>query len=228
MKRIFQTLSQKWPEYLLEMIVITAGIVGAFVLNNWNENRKLSIKEEALLRQMMVTLERDIEGAFWKFEFRNRRSNEGVMAMLDECPVDSIRIESLINVLTFQIDMGPYEQLQSTGMDLVSNDSLASQILTTFNNLEWYHNQIHNEQNQRIKDFIQPFVFEHFAAKKQIDGSFPLFPKDYEALKQNPDWITVLALRKEINRSDSALIRWAKSDMMRLKKHIEVELGLQK
>ena len=39
MKKLLETLQRKWAEYLLEMFVITFGIIGAFMLNSWNEGR---------------------------------------------------------------------------------------------------------------------------------------------------------------------------------------------
>ena len=62
MKRILTTLSQKWPEYLIESIVIVASILGAYALDNWNEQRqreeKLNALFEKVKNEMIVDLRR--------------------------------------------------------------------------------------------------------------------------------------------------------------------------
>ena len=41
MKKILEILKSKWAEYLIEILVIIIGVLGAFLLSSWNEERKL-------------------------------------------------------------------------------------------------------------------------------------------------------------------------------------------
>ena len=59
MKKILETLKQRWAEYLLEIFVITIGILGAYGLNNWNEDRKERILESKYLKRLQTDLDHD-------------------------------------------------------------------------------------------------------------------------------------------------------------------------
>ena len=53
MKKILNRLSTNWDKYLLEILVIMIGILSAFGLNNWNENRKDSSHERKILASLL-------------------------------------------------------------------------------------------------------------------------------------------------------------------------------
>jgi hypothetical protein len=59
MNKIIEHLRTEWYKYFFEILVITIGILGAFALNNWNENRKEIATERELLANVLRDLKSD-------------------------------------------------------------------------------------------------------------------------------------------------------------------------
>lgn len=59
MKRILVVLSEKWPEYLLEILVITIGIVGAFSLNYLSETKSANSQTHEALINVLEDIRQD-------------------------------------------------------------------------------------------------------------------------------------------------------------------------
>lgn len=60
MKKLIATLKEKWAEYILEILVITIGIVGAFLLNSWNEKVKANHQQQEIITNLHEEFETNL------------------------------------------------------------------------------------------------------------------------------------------------------------------------
>jgi hypothetical protein len=126
MKKIIETLKQKWVEYLLEIIVIMIGILGAFTLNNWNEHRKDIIEETVILTNLIEDLKADIKGYNESIDWlKSRQANVDSVLMFLNDPDMPVNDDQLIYWLITSGYILDYTPVYPTYTEIIGSGKLS-------------------------------------------------------------------------------------------------------
>jgi hypothetical protein len=184
MKKILETIKQKWAEYLFEIIVIIIGILGAFMLNNWNEARKFRKTEIQIYREIKSELAEtllDVRKDLEDYE-RNRRSTIIVRNIIlnkyDYQYSIKKHIPLLYDVEQFTPKISAFESLKSIGLENLQYDSVRQSITNlyqiTFPSLMESGNEKMRSHFLAIKK-IEPLIEKHLILDKKAILSNPIF-----------------------------------------------------
>ena len=202
MKPIIDTLKRKWSEYLLELIVITLGIVGAFALNNWNEARKETTLENTLLREIKLGVESDLIDLNENIE-NCRRVQGGQETFINWIESDQTYNDSLSSHIAatyssthFSSSKMPYETLKQLGMRIVKNDSLRNQIAKLYDISYPTYVQFSDLYERNLHSFLD-HSSQHFN-EITWDGRI-IKPFNIKNLKTDNSYLFKLKTLKNIN-----------------------------
>jgi hypothetical protein len=234
MKTIIETLKRKWAEYLLEILVITVGILGAYTLNSWNENRKEKLFETNILEQVRIGLQKDVRDLAYN-SLHHQKSVAAQRKILtwlksNDPYSDSLCVDfAATNVFTaFVSNDEAFETLKSSGLGVISNDSLKNVLVNLYENTYDYHDSMEEAYNDwllfKLKN-IDPSFFEgYFADSGNTEFIGCQVPIDVQQLKNSTEYAFHTSNLVEFNAIFIRLMNRAKSEAEELIALINKEL----
>jgi len=141
---LMENKTGKYFKYAIgEIVLVMVGILLALQVNNWNELRKQRQKEIVNLSELKKGLESDLITELIPgidFYVRKEKAVNKLKGFYNDTqiiPNDSLlryfRI-SLTGEWNFIFNVATYENLKSTGIDIISNDSLRAKISSLYSN----------------------------------------------------------------------------------------------
>ena len=217
MKRMLEHLKQEWYKYVLEILVITIGILGAFALNNWNDSRLERIDEVAILHRVKNDLQNTIDEFEFLHEIRDKvlGGTRGLLELSGSKDFDKARVDSLLGMTmyrpTFNNKMGTIDLLFATGkLNIIKSDSIKNLLITWPGSVD---DTIEEEAYaiKLLQDHYYPKIAEYvylndaigtalgisFFGGKIVSDDFPAidFQNNYSGLLKDREFLNHLRMR---------------------------------
>ena len=208
-RRIRQRLlrENRFSKYLIyaigEIVLVVIGILIALQINNWNEASKERQHETKILLELKNGFLQDIkeiESNIVNYKIAVKASDVVLQHLESNKPYRdslSVYLAQTIGMDPFIPQKAAYQTLKSNGVDLISNDSLRSQILYVHDFL--YDFLIENHKGIYLKP---EYLIEEYA--KRFEQAIPItdqnknlhsnvfVPIDYTLLREDSEFLSLL------------------------------------
>jgi len=192
----------KFSKYLLyaigEIFLVVIGILIALQINTWNKNKIEAQKEYNALVQMkdgLITDKVKIEAELIDIE-KDLSSIKYLEDLLEDptlpynTTMDTL-FGTVYGIRNISLNKAFYEDLKSTGIQLIKNDGIRSKVVDLYeNNYEMIFSFITMEYH--VNDVVRPYYLSHFQ-----DIVFKEFahPNDYEKIWNDPYYKNIVNYR---------------------------------
>lgn len=196
----------KYLKYAIgEIVLVVIGILIALQINNWNELRKTKEKEKVILKEIISDLIVNENSAQNNLIHTYNIGRDSIAKAFDfvinhlenKLPYDSIlsRHFGVIHQLQgLSIKTSGYESLKSSGMDMIQNDSLRSNIGEHYTVTVESTKGMYTELRDDFYNYILKFPRTIFVTKMDKNQRRIQIPTNYEQLLENVEYIESLKM----------------------------------
>ena len=189
--KIIKHLNSEWFRYVFETLAVIVGILVAFSMDNWNENRNDRIIEIEILTEIRENLIQDFVDHNDNMGHLNHcvRSSRIVLDHLNNDLPYHDSLEShfswLINGVNFDAITSGYELWLSEGINIMTNDSIRLTISKVYGEqYKWLRGVLKDRQYLNSQPLFNDMMkkFKTFEIWKRA------IPRNYEELKDDDDF----------------------------------------
>jgi hypothetical protein len=191
MKKILETLKNKWAEYLLEILVIMIGILGAYQLDEWREKQRDKIESDRLLENIKLESQFNLVEVRKNILTTKNAAYSGLRLLelissgesASDYEIDSL-IYNFMGIPSLNTSNGALLDIISTGkINLIQNDSLRL-LLLSFNGRVEKIIEHEKRTNEVLQRNLVGYLYEHYALTK-MDAKLNSFNVDWPLGKSN-------------------------------------------
>ena len=163
MKSVLKTLKRKWPAYFIEVLVIIIGILAAFALQKWNEERIENNTYHIILESLIIDLENDVS-ELETLTINCKRLNNAIENIINEkeIPTDSIHSVLLqlgFNPESFTPNTSSFDILENHGaFNLLKLREVSTEVQSLYNSAKKINQESFLDRNKLMSQKIRPLL----------------------------------------------------------------------